>query len=472
MKHTIVGLLLILLVMSVSTAFAAELKLPQIVRPGELFVAELVPDQQSDRQVSVKIDTTQLQFMGALQGTPDIQIKGDAEFEVKPESGNLAAQYGLRFLSLQSSGSPVINFVDSRGEHSVTVVLTPAGAARGYSWLILAAGLLLLVVGIKLWRYQKSAPAMMSTKSLFMNYEELEKARKMYFPEGSDDAAKSSSTPAADSTPDTPPASPESVQADASEPSATVEVPKPASGSSTSKQKAVEPVNVASRLAQFVDDEEPSQKPMKPQPQPASPVADKTLPITSAAPSADSTQPVTPAVSDESTVPVMHATPTDESTVPAAPAVPVSEEPVDSNKTMPSQKSVKAPAVEAPKAKFGMAPVQGELRKDTGQRVVRSKMVFAMEDENGSSYESESEIIKIGRRKDCQIVLTASEISREHIEVLMEKGKICVKPLTTSNICRLNGNELKKATPVKPGDKLNMGGTEFLVTKARPALPV
>jgi hypothetical protein len=41
----------------------------------------------------------------------------------------------------------------------------------------------LLVVGVKLWRYQKSAPEMMSTKSLFMNYEELEKARKMYFPE-------------------------------------------------------------------------------------------------------------------------------------------------------------------------------------------------------------------------------------------------------------------------------------------------
>jgi len=119
-----------------------------------------------------------------------------------------------------------------------------------------------------------------------------------------------------------------------------------------------------------------------------------------------------------------------------------------------------------------MAPVEAELRKDTGQRLVRNKMVFAFEDEKGCSYEAESEVIRIGRRKDCQIVLTASEISREHIEVLMEKGKICVKPLTTSNICRLNGNELKKTTPIKPGDKLNMGGTEFLVTKARPALPV
>jgi len=446
---------------------AAELKLPQVIRPGDLFVVNLVPDQQSDRQVNFKIDTKQLQFMGAQQGTPDIQIKSDAEFEIKPESGSLAASYDLLFQSL-SSGSAVINYQDSRGEHNLTVVFTPLDASRGYSWLILALGVVLLVVGVKLWRYQKSAPEMMSTKSLFMNYEELEKARKMYFPEESADAAKQTPAPAVpDSSPAAPPASivPQSP--------ATVEIPKPSSGSSTSKQKAVAPVNVASRLAQFIDDDdEPSAKPVKLPPQKASPVADKTLPAAPAAPKADSTQAATPAAPDESTVPVMPTSLAGESTVPAAPAVPVSEEPVDSNKTMPAQKSAKAPAVEPPRPKLGMAPVEAELRKDTGERIVRNKMVFAIEDEKGRPYEAESEIIKIGRRKDCQIVLTASEISREHIEVLMEKGKICVKPLTTSNICRLNGNELKKTTPVKPGDKLNMGGTEFLVTKARPALPV
>lgn len=182
--------------------------------------------------------------------------------------------------------------------------------------------------------------------------------------------------------------------------------------------------------------------------------------------------PASPAVAGESTVPIVHAVPAGESTIPVTPATPAVEDPADSNKTRPSHKSAKAPVIEPPKAKLGMAPVEAQLRQDTGQRVVRNKMVFAFEDEKGRPYEAESEVIKIGRRKDCQIVLTASEISREHVEVLMEKGKICVKPLTTSNICRLNGNELKKATPIKPGDKLNMGGTEFLITKARPALPV
>jgi len=446
---------------------AAELKLPEVIRPGDLFVVNLLPDQQSDRQVRFKIDTKQLQFMGAQQGTPDIQIKGDAEFEIKPESGTLAARYDLLFQSL-SSGSAVINYLDSRGEHNITVVFTPLDASRGYSWLILAVGVVLLIVGIKLWRYQKSAPEMMSTKSLFMNYEELEKARKMYFPEEPSDAAKQASMPAAPDSVSAVPPAPAAPQSPA-----TVEMPKPSSGSSTSKQQAVKPVNVASRLAQFVDDDdESSQKPEKPAPKTVSPVVDKTSPATSAAPTAPGTRPKSPAAESESTVPVMHTTPAGESTVPAASAVPVPEEPVDSNKTLPSQKSAKAPVAELPKPKLGMAPVEAELRKDTGQRLVRNKMVFAFEDEKGCSYEAESEVIRIGRRKDCQIVLTASEISREHIEVLMEKGKICVKPLTTSNICRLNGNELKKTTPIKPGDKLNMGGTEFLVTKARPALPV
>ncbi len=114
----------------------AELKLPQVIRPGDLFVVNLVPDQQSDRQVNFKIDTKQLQFMGAQQGTPDIQIKSDAEFEIKPESGSLAASYDLLFQSL-SSGSAVINYQDSRGEHNLTVVFTPLDvhvAIHGLFW--------------------------------------------------------------------------------------------------------------------------------------------------------------------------------------------------------------------------------------------------------------------------------------------------------------------------------------------------
>jgi len=430
---------------------AAELKLPEVIRPGDLFVVNLLPDQQADRQVRFKIDTTQLQFMGAQQGTPDIQIKGDAEFEIKPESGHLAARYDLLFQSL-SSGSAVINYQDNRGEHNVTVEFKALDASRGYSWLVLAIGVVLLIVGIKLWRYQKSAPEMMSTKSLFMNYEELEKARKMYFPEESSGAAKSAPAPV---SPEQVPAAPSvsTVQGQASSPSspATVEVPKPSSGGSTSKQRAVKPVDVASRLAQFIDDDddEPKSKPVKLPSSPAAQSAPVAAGVPSAAVPADSTLPASPAAAGDSTVPVIHTAPVAESTVPATPAVPASDEP--------------------PKAKIGMAPVEAQLRKDTGRKMIHLKLIFAIEDEQGRLYEAEAELIKIGRRKDCQIVLTASEISREHVEVYLDNGKIIVKPLTTSNICRLNGNELKKPTPIKPGDKLNMGGTEFLVTKARPS---
>lgn len=430
---------------------AAEVKLPEVIRPGNLFVVNLLPDTQADKQVRFKIDKTQLQFMGAQQGTPDIQIKGDAEFEIKPESGNLAARYDLLFQSL-SSGSAVINYQDSRGEHNLTVVFAPLDASRGYSWLVLVAGVVLLIVGIKLWRYQKSAPEMMSTKSLFMNYEELEKARKMYFPEESSGAAKPAPpTVSPESAPAAPPAATVPGQAASKSSPATVELPKPSSGGSTSKQRAVKPVDVASRLAQFIDDDddEPKPKPVKLPSAQAAPTAPAATSVPPEKVPADSTLPASPAAPGESTVPVIHTAPAAEKTVPAAPAAPASVEPA--------------------KAKIGMAPVEAELRMDTGRKIIHLKLIFAIEDEQGRPYEAESEVIKIGRRKDCQIVLTASEISREHVEVFLDNGKTMVKPLTTSNICRLNGNELKKTTPIKPGDKLNMGGTEFLVTKARPA---
>ena len=460
------------------TVSAADLRLPEMVRPGELFVANLEPDLQADKLIRVKIDTTQLQFMGALQGTPDIQIVNDAAFEIKPESGTLAAKYELKFIPLLSSGSAVISYSDNRGEHNITVVLTPLSASRGYSWLILGAGLLLLVVGIKLWRYQKSAPAMMSTKSLFMNYEELEKARKMYFPEDSSDAAKASQQPAS--------AQPAEITAPTND-KAPSEPGKSGSGSSTSKQKAVQPVNIGARLAQYGEDDDEDEKPVvkaaKPAPpvapvahaspaapaDPAAPVAEKTVSLSPSLPSGDGTLPISPAAQGESTVPVMHTAPANASTVPAASAVPDKSESDDAGKTKPAHKSVKAPVVEPPKPKVGMAPVVADLRKDTGQAKIRLPMLFAIEDEKGRTYEAHGEVIRIGRRKDCQIVLTASEISREHVEIFLDNGKTMVKPLTTSNICRLNGNELKKPTQIKTGDKLNMGGTEFLVTKSRPA---
>ena len=414
------------------TSLAAEIQLPQVIRPGELFVATLAPDLQTDKLIRIKIDAAHLQFMGPLQGTPDIQIISDAEFEIKPESGTLAGQYGLKFIPLLSSGSAVISYNDSRGEHRVALVLTPIGASRGYSWIILGAGLLLLIVGVKLWRYQKSSPDMMSTKSLFMNYEELEKARKMYFPEESAGGSGSAAPPPTA----VPPVTPEEDKT----PSVTAKL---MSGGSTGKQKSVTPVNINARLAQYGVSEE---KPVTPPP-PAS----------------------LPAAGGESTVPVVHSvSPATEDTVPAAPASDPSDE-TDPAKTRPAHQSVKVAAAEPPRAKMGMQAAEGEMRKDTGQGVVRMKMVFAIEDEKGWPYEAESEVIKIGRRKDCQIVLTASEISREHVEIFLDKGRMMVKPLTTSNTCRLNGNELKKPAQIGPGDKLNMGGTEFLVTKARPA---
>lgn len=168
-----------------SPATAAELSLPEVMHPGDQFVLTIKPHDNDKNLITLRSDSTQIQYMGAVHGTPDIQIKSDSELEIRP-AGEFAQEYGLRFLSLLASGSTQVTISDAQGARTVAIEFTPRDAARGYSGLILVLGVILLIGGIKLWRYQKSAPTMMSTKSLFFNFEELEKARRQYFPDSAE----------------------------------------------------------------------------------------------------------------------------------------------------------------------------------------------------------------------------------------------------------------------------------------------
>jgi pSer/pThr/pTyr-binding forkhead associated (FHA) protein len=103
------------------------------------------------------------------------------------------------------------------------------------------------------------------------------------------------------------------------------------------------------------------------------------------------------------------------------------------------------------------------------QNPFAESMIFALEDGSGRLYEASGSVVRIGRRKENQIVITASEISREHVEISINNGIVYVRALSESNITRLNDRTVKDRMPIRAGDKLNMGGTDFIVRKARPA---
>lgn len=515
-------LLMLVWFMASGLANAADLKLPPVIKAGDLFVVTVAPDIASERQINFKFDAAQLQFMGALQGTPDIQIRGDGEIEIKPDAGNLASLYELKFLASIASGKSSLVMRDKAGERSFDVMITVPEAERGYSWLILLAGIVLLVAGVKMWRYQKNSPAMMSTKSLFMNYEELEKARKMYFP----DETPGSITPPvaeAEAVPVTSPAKSSAGSATAKSPAignSQMEQPKPVASAAVQnktqktpsysinpQQKSADGMqknqpstshtqqsdeHLRNRLAALFDDEDDTPAPV-PVKKPA-PVVDA-APVDSSAPAVRELSPDLPASQKE--LPVQMPSLKERLDEALRPA----EKDEDKHEDKPAEKQksaeivvpvevvkpveapvIVAPPVVAPKTApmqqpvFKHAPVETALPRPGAAAAVMppevtvvEKLIFALEDGSGRHYEATGTVVKIGRRKENQICITASEISREHAEVTISKGTVYVRSLTESNTTRLNNRPVKENAPIKPGDTLNLGGTNFVVQKARPA---
>ncbi|MDD3146371.1 MAG: FHA domain-containing protein, partial [Candidatus Riflebacteria bacterium] len=85
----------------------------------------------------------------------------------------------------------------------------------------------------------------------------------------------------------------------------------------------------------------------------------------------------------------------------------------------------------------------------------------------GKAYEAQGSVIRVGRLSENQICITASEVSRKHVEITVSNGVISVCPLTETNTTRLNGRTIKDKQTIKPGDTLSLGGTDFVVVKVR-----
>jgi len=319
--------------------FAASAEIPEQVTPGDLFVVRITADPGVDRKISIETEQGKFQFMGAVQGTPDIQMRNDSLIEIEPKISGGEVCYELKFLPLGPTGG-FVTVRDVGGGKKIEVKLVRDDSSKNYSWFILAGGIALLLIGLKVWRFQKSAPAMMSTKSLFMNYEELEKARKMYF----DDSH-----------------------------------------------------NKENQKAESVDNLNEPPDPVKEKFQPAS--------------------------GNHETI-------------------------KDPERT--SQRSV----------------VKTELEERVGSlpgKTATAQMKIELIDEGGQKFEATGEVIKVGRRRDNQLVLTGSEISREHVMFFKNADKVIIKALTDSNVTQLDGQAVKGETQIASGARLNLGGTVFTV---------
>ena len=72
------------------------------------------------------------------------------------------------------------------------------------------------------------------------------------------------------------------------------------------------------------------------------------------------------------------------------------------------------------------------------------------------------EISVLGRRQDCALRIPTRDVSRQHCELVQQKGQLTVKDLGSSNGTYVNGKRVAESE-LKPGDYLKVGPVMFAV---------
>lgn len=68
----------------------------------------------------------------------------------------------------------------------------------------------------------------------------------------------------------------------------------------------------------------------------------------------------------------------------------------------------------------------------------------------------------VGRKKECDIRIAVSSVSREHCEIRIENGKVLVKDLGSSNGTYVNRERVQESE-LSPGQLLGIGPAVFVV---------
>jgi pSer/pThr/pTyr-binding forkhead associated (FHA) protein len=65
----------------------------------------------------------------------------------------------------------------------------------------------------------------------------------------------------------------------------------------------------------------------------------------------------------------------------------------------------------------------------------------------------------IGRSRQCDIVLSDPNVSRQHAEVRPRGGSWVISDLGSTNGSRLNGRRISGGEVIRPGDEVELGAT-------------
>lgn len=96
--------------------------------------------------------------------------------------------------------------------------------------------------------------------------------------------------------------------------------------------------------------------------------------------------------------------------------------------------------------------VQGELREDRASRLGRAFVVV-----EGRRLAVPASGAVLGRSRDCDVVLSDSNVSRRHAEIRPSGSAWVIEDLGSTNGVRVNGREISTPTPITAGDRIELG---------------
>ncbi|MFZ2961505.1 MAG: FHA domain-containing protein [Candidatus Ozemobacteraceae bacterium] len=165
-----------------NSLYAASLSVPDQSEPGILFIVETKLASDDVGTSILNFDAATIQFMGVVDPTPDVQAAADGVVEIR-NSGGKPRSIGLKFLLVNPASATTLILKVNGRDYSGRVQFMAPDSKKSYHLHLLVLALVLGGIAFYFWRTQKKSVGLMSTRSLFLNFEELEKIRGQYFPD-------------------------------------------------------------------------------------------------------------------------------------------------------------------------------------------------------------------------------------------------------------------------------------------------
>lgn len=91
--------------------------------------------------------------------------------------------------------------------------------------------------------------------------------------------------------------------------------------------------------------------------------------------------------------------------------------------------------------------------------------------DGGSAIEIEKDLIVVGRREDCDVLLDHKSVSKQHCVIVKNEGMLLIRDLGSTNGTRVNGQRVRRAA-LLPNDQLFIASLRYNVQIARDDEPI